>query len=183
MIGLLIASAINLTGCRRRSAAPTDAFRGCLKEAAVKAKTEKVTGDGDRRLCAERLQRPDEYARRKRVIAFRVKNGMSRKDAAGDAEHDGRRLCRDARPTITSSWPISTSPRRHRLLLLTRRLRRRRRLWRLTNRQSPRLLDSRDLAENMIEQKAAARRERNPRDFADQVTRADEPFNSSPVDD
>ena len=46
MIGLVIASAINLTGLQAAIAAPTSAFRGCLKDAAAKAKTEKVTGDG-----------------------------------------------------------------------------------------------------------------------------------------
>ena len=45
MIALLIASAINLTALQATIAAPTDAFRGCLREAATKAKNEKVSGD------------------------------------------------------------------------------------------------------------------------------------------
>jgi len=84
MIGLLIASAINLTGLQAAIAAPTTAFRGCLREAAVKAKTEKVTGDGIeaylRNACSGQMSSLKEA-----LIAFRMKNGMSRKDAAGDA--------------------------------------------------------------------------------------------------
>ena len=84
MIALLIASAINLTGLQAAIAAPTTAFRGCLKDAAVKAKTEKVTGDGIeaylRNACNGQMSTLKEA-----LIAFRMKNGMSRKDAAGDA--------------------------------------------------------------------------------------------------
>jgi len=84
MIGLLIASAINLAGMQAAIAAPTSAFRGCLKDAAAKAKTEKVTGDGIdaylRNACSGQMSTLKDA-----LIAFRVKNGMNRKDAAGDA--------------------------------------------------------------------------------------------------
>jgi hypothetical protein len=84
MIGLLVASAINLAGLQAAITAPTTAFRGCLKDAAVKAKTEKVTGDGIeaylRNACTGQMSTLKEA-----LIAFRMKNGMSRKDAAGDA--------------------------------------------------------------------------------------------------
>ena len=45
MIALLSASAIVLAALQASIAAPTDAFRGCLREAATKAKSEKVGGD------------------------------------------------------------------------------------------------------------------------------------------
>lgn len=84
MIALLVASAINLTGLQAAIAAPTSAFRGCLKDAAVKAKTEKVTGDAIeaylRDACTVQMGTLKEA-----LIAFRMKNGMSRKDAASDA--------------------------------------------------------------------------------------------------
>ena len=46
MIELLFASAINLVVAQASITAPTDAFRGCLREAATKAKSDKVPGDG-----------------------------------------------------------------------------------------------------------------------------------------
>ena len=46
MIILLAASAITLSGMQATIAGPTDSFRGCLREAASKAKSEKVGGDG-----------------------------------------------------------------------------------------------------------------------------------------
>jgi len=85
MIALLIASAINLTGLQASVAAPTTAFRGCLKEAAAKAKTDKVTGDAIeaylRSACTGQMSTLKEA-----LIAVRVKNGMTRKAAASDAE-------------------------------------------------------------------------------------------------
>jgi hypothetical protein len=84
MIGLLIASAINLAGLQATIAAPTTAFRSCLRDAATKAKTEKVSGDGIeaylRNACSGQMGTLKEA-----LIAFRMKNGMSRKDAASDA--------------------------------------------------------------------------------------------------
>jgi len=84
MIGLLVASAINLTGLQAAIAAPTTAFRGCLRDAAVKAKTEKVTGDGIdaylRNACSGQMS-----TLKSALVEFRVKNGMTRKNAASDA--------------------------------------------------------------------------------------------------
>ena len=85
MIALLIASAINLTGIQAAIAAPTTAFRGCLRDAAVKAKTEKVTGDGIeaylRNACTGQMGTLKDA-----LIAFRLKNGMTRKAASSDAD-------------------------------------------------------------------------------------------------
>jgi hypothetical protein len=85
MIGLVIGSAIYLTGLQASIAAPTDSFRGCLREAAVKAKAEKVTGDAIeaylRTACTAQMGPLKEA-----LIAFRLKNGMTRKAAASDAE-------------------------------------------------------------------------------------------------
>jgi hypothetical protein len=84
MIALLVASAINLTGLQASISAPTDAFRGCLREAAVKAKTEKVTGDAIesylRNACTDKMG-----TLKAALVAFRLKNGMNQKSAASDA--------------------------------------------------------------------------------------------------
>ncbi|MEP6982751.1 MAG: hypothetical protein ABI853_03800 [Sphingomicrobium sp.] len=84
MIAFVIASAINLTALQASISAPTGAFRGCLREAASKAKSEKVPGDGIeaylRSACTTQMG-----ALKEALVAFRVKNGMSRKDAASDA--------------------------------------------------------------------------------------------------
>ena len=85
MIALLIASAINLAGLQASISAPTDAFRACLRQAAAKAKTEKVSGDGIeaylRGACT-----PQMGSLKEALIGFRMKNGMTRKAAASDAE-------------------------------------------------------------------------------------------------
>jgi len=85
MIGILIASAINLAGLQASISVPTDAFRGCLREAAAKAKNDKVSGDGIeaylRNACTTQMGTLKEA-----LIAFRLKNGMARKAAASDAE-------------------------------------------------------------------------------------------------
>src|SRR5438309_3357446 len=84
MIGLLAAAAINLAGLQASISAPTDAFRSCLREAASKAKSDKVTADGIeaylRNACTAQMGSLKEA-----LISFRIKNGMSRKDAASDA--------------------------------------------------------------------------------------------------
>ena len=84
MIAFVIASAINLTALQASISAPTDAFRSCLREAAGKAKSEKVPGDAIaaylRNACTAQMG-----TLQGALIAFRVKNGMSRKDAASDA--------------------------------------------------------------------------------------------------
>jgi hypothetical protein len=85
MIILLAASAINLAALQASITAPTDAFRGCLREAATKAKTDKVTADGIedylRNACTVQMG-----TLKTALVAFRIKNGMTKKAAADDAE-------------------------------------------------------------------------------------------------
>ncbi|HZU50787.1 MAG TPA: hypothetical protein VE968_02810 [Sphingomicrobium sp.] len=84
MIILLAASAIYMSGVQAAIAAPTDAFRGCLRDAASKAKSEKVTGDGIeaylKKSCTAQMGTLTDA-----LVAFRMKNGMTRKAAAADA--------------------------------------------------------------------------------------------------
>jgi hypothetical protein len=84
MISLLAASAITLSALQAGIAAPTDAFRGCLREAATKAKSEKVAADGIetylKQACTAQMGTLTDA-----LIAFRMKNGMTRKAAAQDA--------------------------------------------------------------------------------------------------
>ena len=85
MIALLVASAINLTALQASIAAPTTAFRGCLRDAAAKAKGEKVGGDAIeaylRSACTGQMG-----TLKQAMIEFRLKNGMTRKAAASDAD-------------------------------------------------------------------------------------------------
>jgi hypothetical protein len=85
MIALLGATAITLTALQATINAPTEAFRGCLREAASKATSEKVGGDAIeaylRTACTAQM---DEL--KSALIAFRVKNGMAKKTAASDAD-------------------------------------------------------------------------------------------------
>jgi hypothetical protein len=85
MIALLGASALVLSALQASISAPTDAFRGCLREAATKAKSDKVTGDAIeaylRNACSGQMGTLKEA-----LIAFRMKNGMTHKAAASDAE-------------------------------------------------------------------------------------------------
>jgi hypothetical protein len=85
MIVLLVASAISLAATQASIAGPTDAFRGCLREAAVKAKSDKVSGDGIeaylKNACTAQMGSLKEA-----LVAFRMKNGMSRKSAGDDAQ-------------------------------------------------------------------------------------------------
>jgi hypothetical protein len=85
MIALLVASAISLVATQASIAAPTDAFRGCLREAAVKAKSDKVSGDGIeaylKNACIAQMGSLKEA-----LVAFRLKNGMTRKSASDDAQ-------------------------------------------------------------------------------------------------
>lgn len=85
MIALLAASAIHLIAMQASISGPTDAFRGCLREAAGKAKTEKVPGDGIeaylKNACTAQMGTLKDA-----LIAFRMKNGMARKAAASDAD-------------------------------------------------------------------------------------------------
>jgi len=85
MIGILGASAITLTALQATINAPTDAFRNCLREATEKATKDKVTGDGfeayARNACTVQMG-----SLKSAVIAFRMKNGMTKKAAGDDAE-------------------------------------------------------------------------------------------------
>ena len=85
MIAFVASSAILLTAMQASIAAPTDAFRGCLREAMAKATSEKVAGDAIeaylRTACTTQMS-----TLKTAVIAFRMKNGMSRRAAADDAD-------------------------------------------------------------------------------------------------
>ena len=85
MIALLGATAITLTALQATINAPTEAFRGCLREAASKATSEKVAGDAIeaylRSACTAQMD-----TLKSALIAFRVKNGMAKKAAASDAD-------------------------------------------------------------------------------------------------
>ena len=85
MIILLGASAIQLMGMQASIAAPTDAFRGCLREAVAKANSEKVAGDAIdnylRSACTVQMS-----TLKTALVAFRLKNGMTKKAASDDAE-------------------------------------------------------------------------------------------------
>ena len=84
MIALLAASAVSLTMLQASINAPTQAFRDCLREAVAKAGSEKVGGDAIegylRNTCSAEMQ-----SLKSAVIAFRTKNGMSKKAALDDA--------------------------------------------------------------------------------------------------
>ena len=85
MIAIIGATAITLTALQASINAPTEAFRGCLREAASKATSEKVASDAIeaylRNACTAQMD-----TLKNALIAFRVKNGMARKTAASDAE-------------------------------------------------------------------------------------------------
>jgi hypothetical protein len=85
MIALLVASTINLVSLQATISAPTDAFRGCLREAATKAKSDKVAGDAIeaylKNACSTQMG-----TLKGALISFRMKNGMARKAAASDAD-------------------------------------------------------------------------------------------------
>jgi hypothetical protein len=85
MIILIGASSIFLAALQATITAPTAAFRGCLKEATAKATSEKVGADNIegylRTACTVQMGTLKDA-----LIAFRLKNGMSRKMAADDAQ-------------------------------------------------------------------------------------------------
>jgi hypothetical protein len=85
MTAFLTASAMTLAALQATISAPTDAFRGCLRDAAAKATTEKVAGDAieDYLLKACTVQMG---TLKSAIVEFRMKNGMSKKAAADDAE-------------------------------------------------------------------------------------------------
>ena len=85
MIVLLAASSIALSALQASIAAPTDSFRGCIRDAVSKAKNEKVAGDAIetylKTACTAQMGTLKDA-----LVAFRMKNGMTRKAAASDAE-------------------------------------------------------------------------------------------------
>ncbi|HKX91559.1 MAG TPA: hypothetical protein VJM15_03940 [Sphingomicrobium sp.] len=85
MIAVVGASAIFLIATQASINAPRDAFKTCLKEQTSKAANEKVATDAFeayvRTGCAAQLG-----AFKSAVIAFDVKNKMTRKDASDDAD-------------------------------------------------------------------------------------------------
>lgn len=85
MIAFVGASAIYLIALQASIAAPTQTFRSCLKEANTKATSEKIAPGAYeayiRSACSAQMG-----ALRSAVIGFRMKNGMSRKAAADDAD-------------------------------------------------------------------------------------------------
>lgn len=85
MIILVAASAISLAASQATIAAPTNEFRGCLREAATKARGEKIAGDAIeaylKTACTGQMGTLKDA-----LIAFRIKNGMTRKAAASDAD-------------------------------------------------------------------------------------------------
>ena len=84
MIILLAASALYMNALQAGIAEPTSVFRNCLREAASKARSEKVTADKIetylKTACTPQMSSLSEA-----LIAFRMKNGMTRKSAASDA--------------------------------------------------------------------------------------------------
>lgn len=85
MIVWVAASSVLLTMLQASINAPTNAFRGCLKEAAAKAGAEKVAPDAIEAYlkthCSAQMD-----TLKGAVIAFRLKNGMARKAAVADAD-------------------------------------------------------------------------------------------------
>ena len=85
MIVIVVSSAIFLSALQASIAAPTEAFRGCLRKATETATKEKINPDGIedyyRTSCSVQMD-----SLKSAVIAFRVKNGMARKAAADDAQ-------------------------------------------------------------------------------------------------
>jgi hypothetical protein len=85
MIALVGASALFLAAFQASIAGPTSTFRGCLHDAADKAGKDKVAADGIetylRGACTVQMG-----ALKSAIVAFRMKNGMSKKAAGDDAE-------------------------------------------------------------------------------------------------
>ena len=85
MIALIAASAVYMAATQAALAAPTIAYKDCLKQAAGQAKKDKIGGDAyeayARNSCATQIT-----GLRDALIGFEVKNGTKRKDAASDAD-------------------------------------------------------------------------------------------------
>ena len=84
MIALVAASVLYMSALQAGIVGPTDSFRACLRAAATKAKSEKVTGDGIEAYLKNACT-PQMGALSEALIAFRMKNGMTRKAAISDA--------------------------------------------------------------------------------------------------
>jgi hypothetical protein len=85
MIILTMASAVSLLALQASVNAPRNAFAACIKEADSRAKTEKIKpdafGDYVRNACA-----PAGAKLKSALVAFDVKNGIGRTQAAADAQ-------------------------------------------------------------------------------------------------
>src|SRR5215213_667397 len=85
VLSLIAASAMYMVATQAAVAAPTNAYKDCLKQASAQAKKDKVAGDSyeafARNACAAQIT-----ALRDALIGFEVKNGIKRKDAATDAD-------------------------------------------------------------------------------------------------
>jgi hypothetical protein len=85
VIAFVTATSIILAALQASINAPTTAFRDCLKEASAKATTDKITGDAYEAYARNACSVPMSTLKGA-VVAFRMKNGMSRKAAGDDAE-------------------------------------------------------------------------------------------------
>lgn len=85
MIALVMASAMYMLAAQASMAAPTNAFKDCLRLTSARAKNEKVAPSNyeayARTACGAQLS-----ALTNAVAAFNMKNGMARKTAVSDAE-------------------------------------------------------------------------------------------------
>ena len=85
MIALVMGSALYMIAAQASMAAPTNAFKDCLKQTSAKAKNEKVAPANyeayARSACGAQLSTLTNV-----IMAFDMKNGMSKKTAADDAE-------------------------------------------------------------------------------------------------
>jgi hypothetical protein len=119
---IFVVPAITLSLLQASVAAPTEAFRGCLREASTKANSEKVSGDNIeaylKNACTVQMS-----ALRSALIAFRLKNGMNHKNAASDAEmtvddyvstpSDNYKFTHTApaQPAAATTLPTTTGPK------------------------------------------------------------------------
>ena len=85
MISLVIGSAIAIAGLQATIAAPRAAFVACLKDAASKASTQKVGGDGFESFARTNCS-GQAGGLKTALVGFDVKNGVARKQASSDAD-------------------------------------------------------------------------------------------------
>jgi hypothetical protein len=85
MVILVGASALMLAGLQASTTAATTSFRGCLHETVAKATSEKVSADTIetylRDACTVQMG-----SLKQALVDFGIKNGMSRREAASDAQ-------------------------------------------------------------------------------------------------